>query len=324
MNQKEEPTAEGMGFPVDLVYLWVDGSDPEWRRRHDRACGIVHENTGEDCSGRYADNEELRFSLRSVEKYAPWIRTVFIVTDRQVPRWLDTAHPKIRIVDHSEILPPKAMPTFNSVVIEHHLHRIPRLADHFLYANDDMMFNRPVSPSDFFTPDGLPVARLNRRPFRKLTLWLEVAVEHKTLSNYNRTIANAARLVKEKYGKYIGHKTHHNIDAYRKSDMAATYETFREAIEPTLTNHIRSDSDIQRNLYTYAAMVEGKCKVEFVGRTTSFRFHIDNRSHYRKLLRCRPMLVCFNDSQFATDDDRIRVRRFLETLYPEPSGFEIV
>ena len=90
---------------VDLVYLWVDGNDPEWRARRNALTGRAESLEGEDCRGRYADNDELRYSLRSVERYAPWIRRIFIVTDRQVPRWLDTGNPKIRVVDHSEILP---------------------------------------------------------------------------------------------------------------------------------------------------------------------------------------------------------------------------
>jgi hypothetical protein len=32
-------------------------------------------------SNRFRDNDELRFSLRSLERRAPWIRNVFIVTN---------------------------------------------------------------------------------------------------------------------------------------------------------------------------------------------------------------------------------------------------
>ena len=91
-----------------------------------------------------------KYSLRSVEMYAPWIRKIFIVTDNQVPKWLDTSNPKIRIVDHKEILPEVSLPCFNSRLIEHFLYKIPGLSEHFLYANDDMFINRPVTPATFF------------------------------------------------------------------------------------------------------------------------------------------------------------------------------
>ena len=309
---------------IDLVYTWVDGNDPEWQKRHNAAVGATQSASATNCAGRYADNDELRYSLRSVERYAPWIRRIFIVTDRQTPPWLDTSNPKIRIVDHSEILPPEALPTFNSVVIEHALHRIPGLAEHFLYANDDMFFNREVSPSDFFTPEGLPIIRFNRRPFRKLTLWLKEHILHDPISNYNNTIRNAARLVERRFGRYIGGKTHHNIDAYRKSQYRHAFELFEKEITPTLQHHSRHPDDIQRNLYSYVPVAKGRCRLHYVGRDTSFRLHIHRHDHYQKLEKHNPMLFCVNDSQYACDDDRILLRSFLERRFPDKSGFEIV
>ena len=44
---------------------------------------IVKGNAMSD--NRYRDSEELRFSLRSLVKFAPWIRRIFIVTDNQIP-----------------------------------------------------------------------------------------------------------------------------------------------------------------------------------------------------------------------------------------------
>lgn len=307
---------------IDLVYLWVDGNDPVWQAKRAGIDSRKKATAAQDGKGRYADNDELRYSLRSVEEYAPWIRRIFIVTDSQVPSWLDTSNPKIRIVDHSEILPPEALPTFNSTVIEHALHRIPDLSQHFLYANDDMFFNRPVVPGDFFLSDGRPIARMNRRVLRKFTLLLKEKLLGKPLSNYNRTIQTSARLVEEKFGKYYGHKTHHNIDAYRRSDYTHTYELFRERIESTFRNHVRADSDVQRNLYTYVALAEGKAALRFVDQHTSFRLHIDKPSRYAKLEAYRPMLFCLNDSEYSTDADRKCVGEFLLRRFPNPSSFE--
>lgn len=311
-------------FDVDMVYLWVDGSDPSWRAKKAAISGeaILHDNDGTDCDGRYVDNDELRYSLRSVELYAPWIRRIYIVTDNQLPLWLDTSNPRIRIVDHSEILPPEALPTFNSTVIEHALHRIPGLAEHFLYANDDMFFNRPVQPENFFTADGRPIARMNRRPMRKLTLFLKEKLLGKPVSNYNLTIQNSAGLVERKYGRYFGAKTHHNIDAYRRSDYEHAYVVFKEEIDAVMCNHLRSDSDIQRNLYSYVAIAEGHAKLEYVSQRTSFRLHIDKPERYEKLERYNPMLFCLNDSQYVKPEQRLLVARFLKRRFPQPSSFE--
>lgn len=309
-------------FDIDLVYLWVDGKDPAWITKRNALIGVSEEGSAVNCDGRYADNDELRYSLRSVAAYAPWIRKIFIVTDGQRPRWLKSDHPKIEIIDHKDILPADVLPTFNSVVIEHAIHNIPGLSEHFLYANDDMFFNREVRPSDFFDPEGRPIVRLNRRPFRKISLWLKERLSGRPLSNYNLTINNAARLVESGLGKYIGHKTHHNIDAYCKSDYRHAFEMFREAIVPTMANKVRSDNDIQRNLYSYVPLIEKRSVPEFVSRRTSFRFHIDNPTHYAKLEKTNPMLFCLNDSQYATDGDRKRVKDYLSHKFHEKSEFE--
>ena len=313
---------DNFDFPVDLIYLWVDGNDPLWRAKKNAFISTGTRDTGKDCEGRYVDNEELKYSLRSVEKFAPWIRKIFIVTDSQTPLWLDIANPKIKIIDHKELLPEAALPCFNSRIIEHNLFKIKGLAENFLYANDDMFFGKCVSPNDFFLADGRPIVRFNRRPMRKLSLWLEKNIIKKKVSNYKRAIQNTAELMEKRYGKYIGHKTHHNIDAYKKSDYQATYELFKEDIEPTLINHLRADNDIQRNIYSYVPILEKRAKVKFVNQKESFRCHIDNEGNFLKLEKSNPKFFCLNDSEFADYNDRKRVKEFLEKRFPEKSQFE--
>lgn len=309
-------------FDVDLVYLWVDGNDPEWRKKHNAMKGIEIDDPSEDCAGRYANNDELKYSLRAVEKYAPWIHRIFIVTDSQIPSWIDTSDPRIRIVDHTEILPPEALPTFNSCIIEQTLFRIPDLSEHFLYSNDDMFFNRPVEKSDFFTADGLPIIRFIRRPFRKFSLWYRKNIRHKHIDYYNHSIHLSALLVESKFGKYITDKPHHNIDAYCKSLYTHTFEVFRNEIEPTLVNHLRSENDIQRSIYSYLPVVENKCRVMHVNMKTSYRLHIHRHRHYDRMKRFNPMFFCVNDSEYASDNDRRIMREFLDARFPEKSCFE--
>ena len=129
----------GFPFPVDAVFTWVDGSDPAWvearRSRWDnvtkaRGRGVAF---GEDAlaPARFRDNGELRFALRSLALYAPWIRTVHIVTAGQCPDWLDGT--RVNLVDHTSIFPDVCLlPVFSTRPIELCVHRIPGLAEHFL------------------------------------------------------------------------------------------------------------------------------------------------------------------------------------------------
>jgi len=106
----------------------------------------------EETASRFQDNEELRFSLRSVWKYAPWVRNIYIVTNGQIPSWLNLQHPRIHIVPHTSIFSNLThLPTFSSPAIEANFHRIPGLSEHFLYLNDDVMFGREIAPSDFYS-----------------------------------------------------------------------------------------------------------------------------------------------------------------------------
>ena len=152
-------------FPVDAVYLWCDGNDPEFiasriRREHElkinKKCASDEIGAAMkaylDPKNRYANNDELKYSLRSLEKYAPWINHIYIVTNNQRPVWLKN-HPKITIVDHTEIIPGGLLPTFNSCTIEQYIVNIKGLSENFILLNDDIFFNKQTPVSVFFKDD---------------------------------------------------------------------------------------------------------------------------------------------------------------------------
>ena len=306
---------------IDLVYLWVNGSDPVWMAKRDAFIGKPTERQ-ENCKGRYADSGDLKYSLRSVEMYAPWIRKIFIVTDNQVPEWLDTSNPRVQIVDHKDIMPTEALPCYNSAVIEQFIYRIPGLAEHFLYATDDVYFNQPVTPATFFGADGYPVIFMNRKPLRKLGLFLKEKLLGKPISPYLRTIHNAALLVEKEYGHYYGDKLHHNIDAYTKSNFELVFKKFGKELLPMRTHHVRSADDIQRVIFSLVPLAEKRGHLRYVDQHHSFRLHIDNHRHYAKIEKYNPVLFCMNDSEYANDEDRIAAIRWVSSRFPAPSSFE--
>ena len=147
----------------DVVYTWVNGSDPrlqaelrEWKGRLGLVANVTasegNQSDSKGGSNRYRDNQELRYSLRSLWQFSPWIRKVFIVTNYQVPYWLNIDHPKVEVITHAMIFSNKShLPVFSSPSIESHLHRIPGLSKKFIYFNDDVMLGSEVWPSDFYT-----------------------------------------------------------------------------------------------------------------------------------------------------------------------------
>jgi UDP-N-acetylglucosamine-lysosomal-enzyme len=150
--------------PVDVVYTWVNGSDPKLMRdvkyykrleelgEEAAANMTIEEDAEKGAMNRFRDNQELRYSLRSIWKYAPWVRNVYLVTNGQVPHWLNIDHPRLTVVPHDQIFPnTEHLPCFSSPAIESHLHRIPGLSDMFLYFNDDVMLGNYIWPDDFYS-----------------------------------------------------------------------------------------------------------------------------------------------------------------------------
>ncbi|XP_043943686.1 N-acetylglucosamine-1-phosphotransferase subunits alpha/beta isoform X2 [Protopterus annectens] len=138
---KKNMTIDGKELSITPAYLLWDLS------------AISQSKQDEDISAsRFEDNEELRYSLRSVERHAPWVRHVFIITNGQIPSWLNLDNPRVTIVTHKEVFQNTShLPTFSSPAIETHIHHISGLSQKFIYLNDDVMFGKDVWPDDFYT-----------------------------------------------------------------------------------------------------------------------------------------------------------------------------
>ncbi len=309
-------------FDIDLVYLWVDGDDPVWLKKKERFTGKQVDFSEANNRGRYVDNDELKYSLRSAEKYVPWIRRIYIVTDNQCPEWLRGDNPRIRIVDHKEILPEEALPCFNSSVIEYFLYKIPGLAEHFLFANDDMFFNKALSPDYFFDGNGLPIVRLKKKLLGKWHYPLKKVVRGQ-LGQYTSMVVEGASLVEQKYGRYYSGVPHHNVDAYVKSDYRrAVEEVFDVQVKQSLSSRIRTYGDMHRSAFSYYSLAIGRGHLKYVGRRESSRILVHKQNYAARLHEYQPDLFCLNDSQRSKESDRKEIKPFLEERFPEKSSFE--
>lgn len=230
---------------IDLVYLWVDGSDENWRAKKNAAMEKVGKKlpASSKRTTRWTSHDELLYSLRSAEKFAPWIHHIFIVTDNQVPKWLNLENPKVTVVDHKEIIPNEKLPLFNSNAIEMFLWRIPGLSEHFLYANDDMFFGKEVAPNFFFDENGNPIVIMKERNrnFGKLD-------DHSQVNHRLFTI-KTARTVKFVY-KQLGIKFNltfkHTIEPIRKSYLAENFKTLEDHLMKTTFTPFRDVNNLQR------------------------------------------------------------------------------
>lgn len=148
---------------IDIVYLWVDGNDPAWRTK--RCTAAARLGSGQraamsrygNVEGRFRDNDELRYSLRALDRFFPTHGHVYLVTDDQTPAWLQPSD-RLTVIDHRSLLPAAALPTFDSSHIESYIHHIPNLSERFFYLNDDVFFGAPVKLADWFWDGGVYAA----------------------------------------------------------------------------------------------------------------------------------------------------------------------
>ncbi|MGW2206565.1 stealth family protein [Streptomyces sp. NPDC001774] len=314
-------------FPVDVVYTWVDDSDPVWRESKEAARRLLvadsdeepHEQAANDA--RFTSRDELRYSLRSIHQNAPWVRNIFLVTAGQVPGWLHDAHPGLRVVDHREIFSdPTALPTFNSHAIESQLHRIADLSEHFLYLNDDVFFGRPVSLGSFFHPNGLT------KFFMSKALIPSGRPSPEDLP-VNAAGKNSRGLIAQQFGVVISQKMKHTPHALRRSVLAEIEQTYERAHHTTQHSRFRSPQDvpIASSLHHYYAYHSARATV---GDLRYQYIDIGDRMAQQRLDRLLARrdfdTFCINDTVVPEDRDAQArmVQRFLDGYFPVPSPYE--
>lgn len=321
------PHVLDVDFPVDVVYTWVNGSDPAWIARKDAAWTGVRPGDRHDFAanaGRFVSHDELRYSLRSLEMYADWVRNVYIVTDDQVPTWLNPGHPKVRVVSHRELFGQAGvLPSFNSHAIESRLHHLPGLAEHYLYLNDDVLFGRPVAPELFFHGNGITKFFLSTR-----------VVDLDGPSTRDLPVVSAAKnsrtLIEQAFEATITHRFQHVAHPLRRSLMDELEERFPAEFARTAASQFRSPDDI--SVAAFLAHYYGFVRGQAVPDTLEYRYCDISvpkaRITLQRLLRGRDADVfCINELDSSTVDARAQQRildTFLDAYFPVPSQFETV
>ena len=313
---------------IDLVYNYVNPNDEAWMQRRSE-----YANNSINSAVRFRDNQELMFSLRSVEKYAPWIRHIYILMDSKVPEWLNTDNEKIIIVNHEEFMPEELLPCYNSNVLESFLDRIPGLSEVFLYACDDMFFGNHVT-EDFFIQDGRPVVRMVESSINPKGYWY-------------KALYRSQQMILHNYGIKLNLMPTHCIDVYTKEALRKCREEYAEEFAEAAKNRLRADGDIQRVIFHYYMIANDLCTLktykgyrntrweryrriarDMVSPTERLDYQmcmIDRffRSKKERLYFMRgPKLVCLNDSEGTSEEDLQKYHDLMLKKFPKKSSFE--
>ena len=316
------PQAKDVDFDIDLVFSWVDGAAIEWQRARARRMKSYVVGEGDDSHARFRQLDELKYALRSVYLFAPWVRNIYIATDSPRPEWL-AEHPRVTVVPSEEFFrDPSVLPTHNSQAVESQLHNIPGLSEHFLYSNDDMFFGRAVSPDMFFSPGGVT-------KFIEATTRIGMGESNLARSGFENAARVNRRLIQERYGRTITRHLEHTPTPLRKSVMQQLEAEFAEDFRRTAASTFRSATDISvtNSLYHYYAWVTGRA----VAQTDASVMYVDTTmrsglAEMTTLLKRRNIdMFCLNDGSFpelTAEERAAAVRSFLDSYFPIAAPWE--
>lgn len=308
---------------IDMVFSWVDGSSSEFQRKRAEQMQEYVVGEGDDSPTRYRHVDELRYALRSVHMYAPWVRRIFIATDSPRPAWL-AEHPKVTLVRSEEFFAdPDVLPTHNSHAVESQLHRIPGLAEHFLYSNDDMFFGRPVAPELFFTSGGSSL-------FVEAPIRIGTGPTRVHRSGHDNGLRVNRELLRERFGRVITRDLQHCAAPMRRSVATELEAEFAEDYARTATSRFRSATDISvtNSLYHYYALLTGRAMTTTNPRVRYIQTTLrESLGQMERLLRRRDVdMFCLNDGSVPEIPEEVRVpalRATLERYYPIRAPWEL-
>ena len=321
--------------PIDLVIPWVNGEDPHWQQK---AAPYL---TNKDFSGeRFRDWEILKYLFRSIDRYLPWINRIYLVTDNQVPTWLDTENSHVQVIDHREIIDHRFLPTFNSNAILMNAYKIPNLNEHFMIIEDDMLFTRPAKPEDFFV-NGQPRDFLIESPISPNEDFAYILMNTMMLINRKFDKRQVLKKLRNKYFNphygieivrslgscfyrhFTGFYNRHCVQPYLKSEFKNVVENiFPTECQETISHRVRGNHDISEWIVRYYNLVTGN----FVPSSPQrYRyFEIGQFEDIRKAVNDEKYFsICINDrdvQHFSQNADQLQ--SILNQKFGQTSSFE--
>ncbi|MEQ9306945.1 MAG: Stealth CR1 domain-containing protein [Marinoscillum sp.] len=297
-------------LPIDLVYTWVDGNDPEYLKIYNEYAETPKDINPERVRDTY---DMLKYSLRSVEKYLPWIRTIYIVTARpQIPDWLQPNHHKVKVIHHDQIIDKQYLPTFNYNTIESYVHSIPDLSEYFLYCCDDFLFGSDVHISDFIDNEG------------KITVFGTLFGENLKFRIYERKFDIVSLGLVE-----------HNPIFFKKSYIEELQSHYKNLFHATRDAKFRRNDNVtmqkvykQWVLSNYRELAQ-PIKVTELLKVHTFHKITNNLKKQEKAMgvleRKSPKFFCLNDDQRDNPNPKVvkLIQDFLNRNYPDKSEFEL-
>ena len=293
-------------YPIDIIIPWVNSNDIRWRNEFTR---WKRRETGNTSDCRFRDWGFIKYVLRSIEQHCPWSRYVILVlsSPSQIPSWLNTQNPKLKIVYHSQYIPRSYLPTFNSNVIEMFFYNIPFLSENFISCNDDMIFTQPLKESFFFVDD-MPVCNKS--------------IKHIYDGEWDKMLNNCINVADMLTGscEHIMYDTFHLPVAYKKSLQAFLMNKIRKQFFDAFSH---SRFRLPKNL-THLFFFDMQCKMNICHFTDKRRGQYYRLDHINSIPRLfKNPMVCLNENEFTQAEHVSTAMSILNIIFEHKSSFEV-
>lgn len=330
---------------IDFVVMWVDGNDPAWLE--EKAKYSPEKRDDSNSVNRFRDWGLMPYWFRAVEKYTPWVRKIHFVTWGHLPSFLNTDNPKINIVRHEDFMPEGCTPTFSSHALEVNLHRIPDLAENFVYFNDDMFILRPMAETAFFN-NGIPCTYGGEVPMSfngEVGIWQHAAVNNMGLINKHFDKRTQYARFKDKYinkayrwqdnlrtailrklfpDYFYGYKNLHAPAAYCKKTFEDVWEAETAHLYSTSANKFRNAADVNQWIMLWWQVASGNFSPYNTDNFVSSANEKTVGTLCDIIENQKNDMICINDPEDGVDFDSIsaKVRGSFNKILPDKCSFE--
>ena len=328
---------------IDFVITWVDMNDPKWQAKFSKYSQNKNNTKNGVSKARFRDNGFLKYWFRGVETFAPWVRKVHFVTDGQKPEWLDANNPKIHLVNHADFIPAQFLPTYNSVVIERYIHKIPGLSDHFVYFNDDFYLINHVATERFFQ-NGLPcdIAVFDYNPswsqwYKRIKNNIRIINRHfdkkEVMDRHHDKWFNKSYGLKARwnyflkyYDKFVTLRVPHNAQPYLKSTFEEVWAVAEKELTETSVNKFRALTDYTPELFRTWQICRGNFTPYNTYKDTKmFPLMVRPKQAIKAIYQQSYTLICLNDNVHIRNYDQVMedLTAAFNSILPEKSSFEL-
>lgn len=324
---------------IDVVVTWLDSNSDTWKKDFSH---YKHQEDGDATLPRFRDWNNFHYWMRAIEVNMPWIRKLHLITNGTFPEWINSEHPKLNLVTHSDYIDSKYLPTFNSRVIEINLFRLEDLSEKFILFNDDFFPLQSLKEKDFFV-EGYPcdTAIMNAHSgegisnvlMNNLTVlndkFRKREVIKKALPDWFNikygVNGNFRNLMLLAWPRFTGFYEPHLPQAYLKSNLEMVWSMFPKDFLRTCKSRFRKSSDINHFLFRYVHLVEGKFYPQKYGWLGKYYQADDNTCNDISIdiAERKYKIIAINDGDIL-DFDNVRntINQALDKAYPMVSGYE--